>query len=226
MPTYDYVCGACAHAFEQFQTMSAKKLRRCPKCKKQALERLVGTGAGLIFKGTGFYITDYRKPGARSTQPSAVRGEAEPGRQAGPEGVAVHVRPGRQGRCGRLSRPRDPQPQALRLRPAREAGRVHALRSHAPVQGALAGGGSLPAWRATGGYPARVSLKPPDPRPAEHGAPPGRCPICGGESDPRGPTRPFCGERCKWVDLGRWLKGDYRVPGTAEEPPPGMGGEP
>ncbi len=75
MPTYDYVCAACAHAFEQFQTMSAKKLRRCPKCKKQALERLVGTGAGLIFKGTGFYITDYRKPdaaGDSSPPPSAA----------------------------------------------------------------------------------------------------------------------------------------------------------
>ncbi len=76
MPTYDYVCGACAHAFEQFQTMSAKKLRRCPKCKKPALERLVGTGAGLIFKGTGFYITDYRKPdaaGDSSPPPSAEK---------------------------------------------------------------------------------------------------------------------------------------------------------
>jgi putative FmdB family regulatory protein len=61
MPTYDYVCAACGHAFEQFQEMSAKKLRKCPRCGKSALERQVGTGAGLIFKGSGFYITDYRR---------------------------------------------------------------------------------------------------------------------------------------------------------------------
>jgi len=78
MPTYDYICAACAHAFEQFQTMSAKKLRRCPKCKKQALERQVGTGAGLIFKGTGFYITDYRKaeaPRDSESVPAGAKGE-------------------------------------------------------------------------------------------------------------------------------------------------------
>ena len=64
MPTYDYVCAACAHQFEAFQEMSAKKLRKCPKCGKNALERQVGAGAGLIFKGTGFYITDYKRGGS------------------------------------------------------------------------------------------------------------------------------------------------------------------
>jgi putative FmdB family regulatory protein len=64
MPTYDYVCAACAHQFEAFQEMSAKKLRKCPKCGKSALERQVGAGAGLIFKGSGFYITDYKRSGA------------------------------------------------------------------------------------------------------------------------------------------------------------------
>ena len=63
MPTYDYVCSACGKAFEQFQEMSAKKLRKCPRCGKSALERQVGAGAGLIFKGSGFYITDYRSSG-------------------------------------------------------------------------------------------------------------------------------------------------------------------
>jgi putative FmdB family regulatory protein len=60
MPTYDYVCDACEHAFEEFQAMSAKPLKRCPKCGKQKLRRLIGTGAGFIFKGGGFYETDYR----------------------------------------------------------------------------------------------------------------------------------------------------------------------
>ncbi|MBL0928467.1 MAG: hypothetical protein IBJ11_12590, partial [Phycisphaerales bacterium] len=60
MPTYDYRCSACGHEFEEFQSMSAKPLRKCPNCGKQALERLIGTGAGVLFKGGGFYETDYR----------------------------------------------------------------------------------------------------------------------------------------------------------------------
>jgi putative FmdB family regulatory protein len=60
MPTYDYVCSKCDHAFEQFQSMSAKPLRKCPSCGGQSLRRLIGTGAGIIFKGSGFYETDYR----------------------------------------------------------------------------------------------------------------------------------------------------------------------
>ncbi len=60
MPTYNYECAACGHAFEKFQTMSAKIMRKCPECKKIKLERLIGSGAGIIFKGSGFYETDYR----------------------------------------------------------------------------------------------------------------------------------------------------------------------
>lgn len=60
MPTYDYACKACGHTFEEFQSMSAKPLRKCPECGKLKLERLIGAGAGLIFKGGGFYETDYR----------------------------------------------------------------------------------------------------------------------------------------------------------------------
>lgn len=60
MPTYDYVCSACGHRFEQFQSMTAKVLKKCPACSKKALERLIGAGAGVIFKGSGFYQTDYR----------------------------------------------------------------------------------------------------------------------------------------------------------------------
>ena len=57
MPTYEYACQKCGHEFEQFQSMRDEPLKKCPKCKKQSLKRLVGGGAGLIFKGTGFYIT-------------------------------------------------------------------------------------------------------------------------------------------------------------------------
>ncbi len=60
MPTYDYVCGACGHRFELFQQMSDSVKRKCPECSKLKLERLIGTGAGVLFKGSGFYETDYR----------------------------------------------------------------------------------------------------------------------------------------------------------------------
>lgn len=60
MPTYEYKCDKCGHEFEQMQGITAKSLRKCPKCGKSALRRLIGTGAGLIFKGSGFYTTDYR----------------------------------------------------------------------------------------------------------------------------------------------------------------------
>ena len=61
MPTYDYVCQACQHAFEHWQTMTSPVKRSCPKCKKRRLRRLIGSGAGVIFKGSGFYETDYKR---------------------------------------------------------------------------------------------------------------------------------------------------------------------
>ena len=63
MPTYEYKCEACGHAFEKFQTMSSAPVKVCPVCNKKKVKRLIGTGAGLIFKGSGFYITDYRSEG-------------------------------------------------------------------------------------------------------------------------------------------------------------------
>lgn len=60
MPTYEYRCTKCAHEFEEFQSITAKPLTKCPKCKGK-IERLLGTGAGIIFKGSGFYETDYKR---------------------------------------------------------------------------------------------------------------------------------------------------------------------
>ncbi len=60
MPTYEYLCEACGHEFELFQAMSASVKRKCPDCGKLKLKRLIGTGSGVIFKGSGFYQTDYR----------------------------------------------------------------------------------------------------------------------------------------------------------------------
>ena len=60
MPTYDYRCEACAHEWELFQRITAKPIRKCPECGKLKARRVIGPGAGIIFKGSGFYETDYR----------------------------------------------------------------------------------------------------------------------------------------------------------------------
>ena len=64
MPTYEYECSSCNHAFEALQSMADKKLKKCPKCGKNHLQRLIGAGTGIIFKGSGFYETDYKKKDA------------------------------------------------------------------------------------------------------------------------------------------------------------------
>jgi putative FmdB family regulatory protein len=63
MPTYEYECPECGHAFEEFQSMSAKPIRKCPACGKNKVQRLIGSGGAVIFKGSGFYQTDYRSEG-------------------------------------------------------------------------------------------------------------------------------------------------------------------
>src|SRR5882757_3885452 len=60
MPTYEYKCKKCDHRFEKFQSIMAGPIKKCPECGKSAVERLISAGGGLIFKGSGFYITDYR----------------------------------------------------------------------------------------------------------------------------------------------------------------------
>jgi len=60
MPTYDYVCEACDHEFELFQSITAAAKRKCPKCGRMKLRRRIGPGAAIVFKGSGFYSTDYR----------------------------------------------------------------------------------------------------------------------------------------------------------------------
>ncbi len=62
MPTYEYECEACDFRFERFQSITAGALRKCPRCGRFKLRRLLGTGSAIIFKGPGFYATDYRSP--------------------------------------------------------------------------------------------------------------------------------------------------------------------
>lgn len=82
MPTYEYKCAACEHAFEQFQSMKDKTLRTCPSCKKPKLERLIGIGAAVLFKGSGFYQTDYRsesyKKAADADKPAGASSDSKP----------------------------------------------------------------------------------------------------------------------------------------------------
>ena len=68
MPTYEYECDACGHRFDQFQSITAKTLRKCPECGRLKLRRLIGTGGAVIFKGGGFYETDYRSEGYRKAE--------------------------------------------------------------------------------------------------------------------------------------------------------------
>jgi len=77
MPTYQYECDGCGHTFEHLQSMVDEKLKKCPQCSTMKLHRLIGSGAGVIFKGSGFYETDYKNkvqsPNASSSSKSEVK---------------------------------------------------------------------------------------------------------------------------------------------------------
>jgi putative FmdB family regulatory protein len=86
MPTYEYVCDACGHDFEELQSFSDPPLTKCPNCGKKKLRRLFGTGAAVLFKGSGFYETDYRSESYKSgekaekdaTKPAEKKDDAKP----------------------------------------------------------------------------------------------------------------------------------------------------
>ncbi|MDP6543164.1 MAG: zinc ribbon domain-containing protein [Phycisphaerae bacterium] len=81
MPTYEYKCNACDHEFELFQSIKAAAVRKCPTCGKLKVKRLIGIGAGVIFKGSGFYQTDYRseayRKSAEKDKPAKTEKKAE-----------------------------------------------------------------------------------------------------------------------------------------------------
>jgi len=82
MPTYDYRCKSCGFEFEEFQSMSAEMLVVCPKCAEPSLKRLMSSGAGLVFKGSGFYLTDYKKS---NSSPSLSGAKSESKAESKPE---------------------------------------------------------------------------------------------------------------------------------------------
>jgi putative FmdB family regulatory protein len=93
MPTYEYQCDACQHNFDEFQSMNDKPLKKCPRCGKPKLRRIFGAGAAVIFKGSGFYQTDYRsesyKAAAKADQESAKPAAADKSSANGTNGTAA-----------------------------------------------------------------------------------------------------------------------------------------
>jgi putative FmdB family regulatory protein len=88
MPTYDYECDACGHSFELFQGINEPVKKKCPACAKNRLRRLFGTGAAIVFKGSGFYQTDYRsesykKAAASESKASESSGSESKGAEKG-----------------------------------------------------------------------------------------------------------------------------------------------
>ena len=92
MPTYQYECTACGHEFEELQSMTDAKLTKCPKCGKKKLARLIGSGSGMIFKGSGFYETDYKK----KPVPAETKTESKPALPA----AKSESKPASPGSCG------------------------------------------------------------------------------------------------------------------------------
>ncbi|MCK6475977.1 MAG: hypothetical protein L6Q35_04005 [Phycisphaerales bacterium] len=108
MPTYEYRCNNCSHEFEAFQSMKDRPLRACPECGKKTLERLIGTGAAIVFKGSGFYQTDYRsesyrkaaeadskaaKPGEKPDAKTDAKADAKPSDTKAGESKAQETTP-------------------------------------------------------------------------------------------------------------------------------------
>jgi putative FmdB family regulatory protein len=91
MPTYDYMCEACQHEFELFQSIKEEAKRKCPKCKRLKLRRLIGPGAAIVFKGSGFYQTDYRseayKKAAAADKSGSAAASSDGGKKKDAEGT-------------------------------------------------------------------------------------------------------------------------------------------
>ena len=85
MPTYDYVCRACGHEFEKFQSMKDEPIKSCPECRKRQVRRKIGMGDGVIFKGSGFYETDYKRKGGekKDSSPGEKSGGKPDGESSG-----------------------------------------------------------------------------------------------------------------------------------------------
>jgi putative FmdB family regulatory protein len=109
MPTYEYVCDACGHAFDELQSFSDEPLKKCPQCGKNKLRRLFGTGAAVLFKGSGFYQTDYRSESYKSGEKkegeaSKPAAESKPAESKPAETKATESKPADTGSSAKPSR--------------------------------------------------------------------------------------------------------------------------
>lgn len=97
MPTYDYECDACSHTFELYQGINDSVKKKCPECGKPKLRRLLGTGAAVVFKGSGFYQTDYRSDSYKKAQsaekPAAADSSSASGGNSKSEGTSGSTKP-------------------------------------------------------------------------------------------------------------------------------------
>jgi putative FmdB family regulatory protein len=99
MPTYDYVCDVCDHKFELFHSIKDEPKKKCPECGKNKLRRLIGTGAAIVFKGSGFYQTDYRSDSYRKaaeadkSPSSSSGGKSESKSETKPESKSADAKP-------------------------------------------------------------------------------------------------------------------------------------
>ena len=93
MPTYDYECEACGHKLEVFQGINDPVLKKCPECGKNKLKRLFGTGAAIVFKGSGFYQTDYRSEGYKKAAAAESKSQSsDKGDKKGGEGKKAEAK--------------------------------------------------------------------------------------------------------------------------------------
>ena len=112
MPTYDYKCEACGHRFEKFQSITAAPIKKCPECGKNKVKRLISSGAGLIFKGSGFYITDYRSEGYKSAAKAESGGSGgSSDAKSTPSSESTSSKPAE-------SKPAESKPSAKAVKPA------------------------------------------------------------------------------------------------------------
>ena len=110
MPTYEYECDACGHNFDEFQYFSEEQLTKCPECKKKKLRRLFGTGASVIFKGSGFYETDYRsesykagkKAETEATKPKTDESKSTDSAPKSEAPASTNGTPGKKGKAGKV----------------------------------------------------------------------------------------------------------------------------
>jgi putative FmdB family regulatory protein len=93
MPTYDYECGACEHTFEVFQGINDPVKKKCPECGKNKLNRLFGTGAAIVFKGSGFYQTDYRSEGYKKAAEADKKSKSDPKSEKKPDAKKSETKP-------------------------------------------------------------------------------------------------------------------------------------